>query len=254
MGAVYEAEEIGTGRRVALKLIKAEFASSADAVERFRQEGRIASMVAHPRCVFVLAVDEEAGLHRRGVMPGNTLKSWSVSKGRWLRTIAKILDVIEGLQAAHRLAVIHRDVKPSNRFLEADGRVKVGDFGLAKSLVQDSHITKTGAFVGTPHFASPSKSAASRSTCKRTSIRWQPHSTICSRASRPSPATTRPRRWRGSIRGRTTLAEPASGLSPALERVVLRGLGATATAMGRSGGVSASAGVLAPSHCREAVS
>src|SRR5207302_931125 len=63
-------------------------------------------------------------------------------------------DVIEGLQEAHRLEVIHRDVKPSNCFLEPDGRVKVGDFGLAKSLVKAAHLTRTGAFVGTPHYAS----------------------------------------------------------------------------------------------------
>jgi hypothetical protein len=63
--------------------------------------------------------------------------------------------VIEGLQEAHRLEVIHRDVKPSNCFLDAEGRVKVGDFGLAKSLVTEGHLTKTGTFLGTLYFASP---------------------------------------------------------------------------------------------------
>ena len=159
MGAVYEAEELATGRRVALKLIKPEYAGSVEAVERFRQEGRIASMVVHPRCVFVLAVDEEAGQPYivMELMPGATLKDLVSAHGALPveQAIAKILDVIDGLQAAHRLEVIHRDVKPSNCFLEADGRVKVGDFGLAKSLIQEGHLTKTGAFVGTPHFASP---------------------------------------------------------------------------------------------------
>src|SRR5207245_1482888 len=69
--------------------------------------------------------------------------------------IAKMLDVMEGLQSAHKLEVIHRDVKPSNCFLEADGRVKVGDFGLAKSLIREGNLTRTGAFVGTVYFASP---------------------------------------------------------------------------------------------------
>jgi uncharacterized RDD family membrane protein YckC len=159
MGAVYEAEEIATGRRVAIKLIKPEFGGSPDSVERFRQEGRIASLVAHPRCVFVLAVDEEAGRPYivMELMPGSTLKELVEEQGPRPpeQALSKILDVIEGLQAAHRLEVIHRDVKPSNCFLEADGRVKVGDFGLAKSLVRDMHLTKTGAFVGTPYFASP---------------------------------------------------------------------------------------------------
>jgi uncharacterized RDD family membrane protein YckC len=159
MGSVYEAEETASGRRVALKLIGAAFATSADAVERFRQEGRIASMLVHPRCVFVLNVDEDAGRPYivMELMEGTTLKDLIEQHGPLLPepAIARILDVIEGLKAAHRLEVIHRDVKPSNCFLEADGRVKVGDFGLAKSLVRESHLTKTGAFVGTPHFASP---------------------------------------------------------------------------------------------------
>jgi uncharacterized RDD family membrane protein YckC len=159
MGTVYQAEEIATGRRLALKLINPEFAGSADAVERFRQEGRIASMIAHPRCVFVLAVDEEAGRPYivMELMSGVTLAEMISERGPLPpeQAVAKILDVIVGLLQAHRQAVIHRDVKPSNCFLEADGRVKVGDFGLAKSLIQDAHLTKTGAFVGTPHYASP---------------------------------------------------------------------------------------------------
>ena len=66
-----------------------------------------------------------------------------------------ILDVIEGLQEAHRVGVIHRDVKPSNCFLDEDGRVKVGDFGLAKSLIGPDQLTQSGAFLGTLLFASP---------------------------------------------------------------------------------------------------
>jgi hypothetical protein len=128
-------------------------------VERFRREGRLASRIAHPRCVFVLAADEDEGRPYivMELMPGATLADLLEERG-WLppgEAIAKILDVIEGLQEAHRLGVIHRDVKPSNCFLEADGRVKVGDFGLAKALVGDVRLTGTGLFLGTPLFASP---------------------------------------------------------------------------------------------------
>lgn len=159
MGTVYEAEEMNSGRRVALKLISGAFAGSPDAVERFIQEGKIASMLTHPRCVFVISTSEEAGrpFIVMELMEGSSLKDLVERDGPLSAddAIAKILDVIEGLQAAHQLEIIHRDMKPSNCFLETDGRVKVGDFGLAKSLVKESHLTKTGAFVGTPHFASP---------------------------------------------------------------------------------------------------
>jgi uncharacterized RDD family membrane protein YckC len=159
MGAVYEAEDVACGRHVALKLIAADAALSPEAVERFRQEGRLASTLAHPRCVFVLAADEEAGQPYlvMELMPGVTLQDLVKEKGplEIKDAVAKILDVIEGLQEAHRAGIIHRDVKPSNCFLEADGRVKVGDFGLAKVLADELHLTKTGAFLGTPLYASP---------------------------------------------------------------------------------------------------
>jgi hypothetical protein len=159
MGKVYEAQDAATGRRVALKLIAAQYAGSAETVERFRREGRLASALSHPRCVFVLAADEEAGRPYivMELMPGDTLEDLIRQKGPLPpeQALPKILDVIEGLKEAHRLGVVHRDVKPSNCFLEPDGHVKVGDFGLAKSLVSGTHLTKTGSFLGTPLFASP---------------------------------------------------------------------------------------------------
>ncbi len=159
MGTVYEAEQLGSGRHVALKLIRQEFADSPGAVERFRREGRLASALLHPRCVFVLAADEEAGRPYivMELMPGQNLLDVVERNGPLpvAEAVRKILDVIEGLQEAHRQGVIHRDVKPSNCFLDEDGRVKVGDFGLAKSLLGPEHLTRSGSFLGTVLFASP---------------------------------------------------------------------------------------------------
>jgi hypothetical protein len=159
MGRVYEAEDTTSGRRVALKLIGRSYTSSPDAVERFRREGRLASALSHPRCVFVLAADEEGGRPYivMELMPGDTLQDLLKRRGPLPieEAIGKILDVIDGLHEAHRLGMVHRDVKPSNCFLEPDGRVKVGDFGLAKSLVSSAALTRTGSFIGTPLFASP---------------------------------------------------------------------------------------------------
>jgi uncharacterized RDD family membrane protein YckC len=159
MGKVYEAQDAATGRHVALKLIAAQYAGSPEAVERFRREGRLASALSHPRCVFVLAADEQAGRPYivMELMPGDTLEDLLRKQGPLPpeHALPKILDVIEGLKEAHRLGVVHRDVKPSNCFLEPDGHVKVGDFGLAKSLVSGAHLTKTGSFLGTVLYASP---------------------------------------------------------------------------------------------------
>jgi uncharacterized RDD family membrane protein YckC len=160
MGSVHEAEEEVSGRRVAVKLIAPEFTASSHAVERFLQEGRLASSIAHPRCVFVIAADESNGWPYivMELMPGDTLRDLVTNHGPLAQTkaVMKIMDVIEGLQEAHKLGVIHRDVKPSNCFLDVNGRVKIGDFGLSKSLMDvDVNLTRSGSFLGTPHYASP---------------------------------------------------------------------------------------------------
>jgi hypothetical protein len=159
MGSVHEAEEIASGRRVAVKLISRDYDSSFQTFERFRREGRLASLITHPRCVFVLAADEEAGQPYivMELMPGTTLQEVVDKQGPLgpSQAVVRILDVIEGLEEAHHLGVIHRDVKPSNCFVEANGRVKIGDFGLSKSLAQGAHLTRTGSFLGTPLYASP---------------------------------------------------------------------------------------------------
>src|SRR5262249_54273507 len=103
MGTVYEGEG-ADGRRVAVKLIRPACADPSDAVERFRREGRLAGIIAHPRCVFVLAADEEAGLPYivMELMPGRTLADEAHQRGPLpvAEAVARILDVIEGLQEA----------------------------------------------------------------------------------------------------------------------------------------------------------
>lgn len=158
MGRVYEAVD-EQGHRFAIKLIASFKHSSPETIERFRQEGKIASSLNHERCVFVHAADNADGqpFIAMELMPGSTLRDLVQSNGPMSvqDALAKILDVIDGLQAAHQKQLIHRDVKPSNCYLDANGRVKVGDFGLAKSVDSDAGLTRTGSIVGTPLFASP---------------------------------------------------------------------------------------------------
>jgi eukaryotic-like serine/threonine-protein kinase len=166
MGTVYEAEAEASGQRVAIKLLAARLATNPSSVERFRQEGRVASQIMHPRCVFVLRADTEAGRPYiiMELMPGQTLKDMVDQKGplHFSSASDRILDVIDGLVEAHRLGVIHRDVKPSNCFLTEDDRVKIGDFGLSKSLTTEGEeeangkqLTSSGTFLGTVMYASP---------------------------------------------------------------------------------------------------
>ncbi|MFQ3650375.1 MAG: protein kinase, partial [Gemmataceae bacterium] len=127
--------------------------------ERFRREGRLASLVIHPRCVFVLGADEEAGRPYivMELMPGRTLSDVVTAQGPLpvSQAVRYIIDIIEGLQEAHANGMIHRDVKPSNCFLDAEGRVKIGDFGLAKAISGREELTRSGAFLGTFLYASP---------------------------------------------------------------------------------------------------
>jgi uncharacterized RDD family membrane protein YckC len=229
MGTVYEAEELATGRRVALKVIAPDYAAAPEAVDRFRQEGRLASLIGHPRCVFVLAVDEDAGRPYivMELVPGATLHDLIKERGPLPpeEAIAKILDVIDGLQEAHRLEVIHRDVKPSNCFLEADGRVKVGDFGLAKSLVQEGHLTRTGTFLGTLFFASPEQ-VRGDSLDPRTDV-YSVAATLYYLLTGRAPFQSQD----AAATLARIVADPAPSLrtlrpelSPALDKVVLRGL------------------------------
>src|SRR5487761_1490916 len=159
MGVVWEAEQAGTGRRVALKLLSPRLKPTAENVDRFLREGKLAASLSHPRSTFVFGAGQQDGQPyiAMELMPGRTLKDVLDDEGPLPveRAVDYILDAIDGLEAAHALRIIHRDVKPSNCFLDGDDRVKVGDFGLSKSLVTDAELTRTGTFLGTPQFAAP---------------------------------------------------------------------------------------------------
>jgi hypothetical protein len=228
MGTVHEAED-SAGQRVALKLIAGGQAGSDDTLERFRREGRLASALAHPRCVFVLAADEDAGRPYivMELMPGQTLADVLRERGPLPpgEAVAKIMDVLDGLREAHRLGVVHRDIKPSNCFVDADGRIKLGDFGLSKSLVGDTRLTQSGAFLGTPLFSSPEQ------------VRGEPlgpQSDLYSLAATLYTLLTGKAPFEGGDAAATLAriaADPAPSMRtrrpeipPALDRAVLRGL------------------------------
>ncbi len=159
MGVVWEAAHRATGRRVALKLLNPRLLESKESAERFFREARLAASLSHERITFVLGAGEHDGQPYLAMelMPGRTLKHVLDREKRLpvARAVEYVLDVLDGLDAAHARGMVHRDIKPSNCFFDSQGRLKVGDFGLAKSVASDAGLTRTGTFLGTPQFASP---------------------------------------------------------------------------------------------------
>jgi len=160
MGTVYEADQIETGRRVALKVLSHRL-DSPEAKQRFLREGRLAASVNHPNSVYVFGTEEVAGVPviAMELVPGGTLEERVLRGGPMPigEAVDAILQVIDGLEAAEAGGVLHRDVKAANCFVDRDGTVKVGDFGLSisTSLRGDSNLTADGTFLGTPAFSSP---------------------------------------------------------------------------------------------------
>ncbi len=160
MGSVFEAEDLESGRRVALKLLS-QALDSPEARERFFREGRLAASINHPNSVYVFGTEEIGGtpVIAMELVAGGTLEERVKEKGPMssAEAVDAVQQIISGLEAAHRIGILHRDVKPSNCFVDADGTVKIGDFGLSISTATraESNLTATGSFLGTPAFCSP---------------------------------------------------------------------------------------------------
>ena len=160
MGAVYEAMELETGRRVALKVLSQKL-ESPEHRQRFLREGRLAASVNHPNTLYVYGAEEIDGtpVMAMELAPGGTLEERVQRDGPLpvSEAVDLVLDVISGLEAAQAAGVLHRDVKPSNCFLDADGTVKSGDFGLSISTTarDQTRVTQSDVFLGTPAFSSP---------------------------------------------------------------------------------------------------
>jgi serine/threonine protein kinase len=160
MGAVYAAEDMENGRRVALKIMSHTL-DSREARARFLREGRLAASINHHNSVYIFGTAEIAGLPviAMELMSGGTLQEQVRRSGPLpiTKAVDCILQVINGLEAAQEAGILHRDVKPSNCFLDSAGTVKIGDFGLSinTAIRLEPAMTATGGFMGTPVFSSP---------------------------------------------------------------------------------------------------
>jgi len=160
MGAVYAAKNVNSGRRVALKVLNHRL-DSTEHRQRFLREGRLAAAVNHPHSVYIFGTEEIDGspVIAMELADGGTLQDRVRREGPLPVGVAVdvVLQIIDGLEAAESAGVLHRDVKPSNCFLDADGAVKIGDFGLSISTASrnETNLTHSGVFLGTPAFSSP---------------------------------------------------------------------------------------------------
>lgn len=160
MGTVFEALDTVLARKVALKLLPDELVHNDIALKRFIREARAAAQLNHPNTVAVYDVARKDAIVyiTMELIEGSSAQAL-VDARRSLdpREATRIIaDTCRGLVAAHKVGLIHRDIKPNNLFLAQNGSVKLGDFGLAKiTSSQDVAITRENALLGTPLFMSP---------------------------------------------------------------------------------------------------
>jgi eukaryotic-like serine/threonine-protein kinase len=157
MANVYLAEDQELGRRVAIKILNDRHANDDQFVERFRREAKNAAGLSHPNIVSIYDRGEAEGTYYIAMeyLDGRSLKELIVGRGPAPVHVAidytrKILDA---LRFAHRNGIVHRDIKPHNVIVDAEGRVKVTDFGIARA--GTSQMTEVGSIIGTAQYLSP---------------------------------------------------------------------------------------------------
>ncbi|MEX2196070.1 MAG: protein kinase [Thermoleophilaceae bacterium] len=158
MSTVYRAFDETLERWVAIKLMHADISEEPDQLERFRREARNAASLSHPHVVTVIDAGEDDG-HPYIVfeyVEGETLKQRIRRLGMLpiAEAVAYAIEMGRALAAAHAERIVHRDVKPQNVLIDGEGRAKVTDFGIARSLEQDG-LTQAGRVLGTTDYVAP---------------------------------------------------------------------------------------------------
>ena len=157
MGIVYLAEDPLLKRQLAIKVVRAAGEERDLTLERFRREAEISAQLNHPNIVTVYDVGEEPALGPFLAMEyveGHSLAKFIRDHSLELETRFGILiQAMRALRAAHRHAIVHRDVKPDNILVTEDGRVKLMDFGIAKTMAP--RLTNAGEFLGSPAYSAP---------------------------------------------------------------------------------------------------
>ncbi len=158
MSTVYLARDTTLDRSVAVKVMHREMSEQADQLERFRQEARAVAKLSHPNVVAVIDAGEDGG-HPYIVfeyVEGETLKQRINRVGALdaQEALAYAIEIARGLTVAHARKMVHRDIKPQNVLIDAEGRAKLTDFGISRQLERNG-LTATGRVLGTTDYVSP---------------------------------------------------------------------------------------------------
>ena len=158
MSTVYLARDETLDRAVAVKVMHREMSEQPDQLERFRQEARAVAKLSHPNVVSVIDAGEDGGYPYIvfEYVEGETLKQRIARVGALdtQEAIAYAIEIARGLTVAHARNMVHRDIKPQNVLIDAEGRAKLTDFGISRQLEQDG-MTATGRVLGTTDYVAP---------------------------------------------------------------------------------------------------
>ncbi|MGD2090665.1 MAG: serine/threonine-protein kinase [Candidatus Aminicenantes bacterium] len=159
MAMVYKAHELSLNRMVALKVLSSQLSEDKAYIKRFQREAQAAAQLNHPNIVQIYAIGEEQGVHYFAM---EYIKGKSLADIRQEEGVLKpgdavpiIRQVAEALAEAHKVGLVHRDIKPSNIMIDAAGRPKVTDFGIAYVSYANTKLTRDGSIIGTPEYLSP---------------------------------------------------------------------------------------------------
>ncbi len=166
MSSVFRAHDRLLDRKVALKILHAQYSEDADYIERFRREARAVAALSHPNIVTVI----DRGEHENKqfivfeYVEGENLKALIQRRGPApvATALELAMQIAQGLSFAHQQGLVHRDVKPQNVLLNGDGQAKVTDFGIARSLDVQQGMTQTGTVLGTSDYIAPEQAQGQR--------------------------------------------------------------------------------------------
>jgi eukaryotic-like serine/threonine-protein kinase len=172
MSTVYLARDTTLDRPVAVKVMHREMSEQADQLERFRQEARAVAKISHPNVVAVIDAGEDGGYPYIvfEYVEGETLKARINRVGALdvQESLAYAIEIARGLTVAHARRMVHRDIKPQNVLIDAEGRAKLTDFGISRQLEKDG-LTATGRVLGTTDYVAPEQ-AMGRGADQRSDI------------------------------------------------------------------------------------